>query len=388
MSENPDRRLKKWLAARLAHVLRRPRLSPEQLRALPARRVLIVRQHNQMGDMICATPALRAIREAFGAAEIALVTAPVNYEVVRDNPDLDRVFLFEQRLWRRPHRLLSFVRALRGFRPDVAFVLNSVSFSVTSAMIAYASGARFVVGGDSRPFGWDVSRHAYSLEMPSELVVQGPAVAHSLAPLAAIGIATADHTTVVVASEDERATARQLLTALHLGDRFWALHPGAGKPANVWPAERFAAVADQAAAAGHDVLVLHGPADGDAVACLQAALAPTSHLRVRIAPRLTVGAVVALLEHADRLLCNDTGIMHIAGALRLPTVALFGPTDPAVWKPPADEVVALRAAARQEDPRGQEFGWLEAITVQEVWQTLAGLPVGGSQLPSRSAHTR
>jgi ADP-heptose:LPS heptosyltransferase len=207
--------------------------------------------------------------------------------------------------------------------------------------------------------------------------VEGPAVEHSLAPLAAIGIETAEHGTVVVASEAERATARRLLADLGLGPRFWALHPGAGKRQNMWPAERFAAVADRAAAAGHDVLVLHGPADADAVTRMRGALEPGSAARVRIAPRLTVGGVVALLAQADRLLCNDTGIMHVAGALRVPTVALFGPTDPAVWKPPAVEVVAVTAAAGPDRSGGRSGTEMTAITVAEVWRALASLPSGG-----------
>jgi ADP-heptose:LPS heptosyltransferase len=244
-------------------------------------------------------------------------------------------------------------------------------------MIAFAAGARYVVGGDSRPFGWDISRQAYSLEMPSRLDIEGSAVEHSLAPLVAVGITTSDHTTVVVPAAVERARAGSLIAELELNEGFWVLHPGAGKLQNLWPAERFAEIAELASAAGHDVLVLHGPADGAALASLTAAIKAPTTGRVRVAPQLSVGIAAALLERAGRLLCNDTGIMHIAGALRLPTVALFGPTDPTVWKPPAEEVVALRAASRRADARGKEFGWMETISVAEVWRTLSSLPSRG-----------
>jgi ADP-heptose:LPS heptosyltransferase len=66
--------------------------------------------------------------------------------------------------------------------------------------------------------------------------------------------------------------------------------------------------------------------------------------------------------------------MHVAGAVGTPTVALFGPTDPALWKPPASCVVALRAATRLEDARGPEFGWLETLSAAEVWEAWQDLP--------------
>jgi ADP-heptose:LPS heptosyltransferase len=353
----------------LAACWRREPLAPSQLLALRPARILVVRQHNQMGDMVCATPCFRALRETWPAATIALVTAPVNAEVVRHNPHLDRLFLFEQRLWRRPLALRRFVNDVRGFAPELAIVLNSVSFSATSAMLALSSGARWVVGGDSRPFGSQVSARAYSLQLPGSPVLDRHAVEHSLAPLRAVGITTADLSTVVVASAPEQARAADLLRELLPPGPFWALHPGAGKRQNLWPAERFAAVAVQAAQAGHPVLVLHGPADAEALSRLRAALPPAPSLRapIVVAPPLSVGAGAAVLARAERFLCNDTGVMHVAGALGVRTVALFGPTDPALWKPPSSQVVALRAPAREDDPRGPEFGYLETLTTPAVW---------------------
>jgi ADP-heptose:LPS heptosyltransferase len=356
----------------MARLARRPALSPSELRALKPRRILIVRQHNQMGDMVCATPAFRAIRESWPAAELALVTAPVNVEVVRHNPHLDHVVTFDRRMWRKPGMLFGFLKWLRNYRAEVAFVLGSVSFSVTSAAIALASGARFVVGPDSKPFGWDVSRHAFSLEMPSEPEQKVHAVDHNLAQLEAVGITTGDRATVVVPSAEERAYARRILADLGLEPGFWAVHPGAGKRQNVWPAERFATVVRKALEAGHRVLVLHGPADAGPLAELRELLGDAPGLAV--APACPVGVGAALLQLADRFLCNDTGVMHMAGALRVPTVALFGPTDPGLWKPTAPEVVAVRSGGRLADARGPEFGWMENIDPEEVWEAWNNLP--------------
>ena len=377
MKRSPARNIKNRLSSLAARPLRRERLTPERLTSLRPRRILVVRQHNQMGDMVCATPALRAIRETWPAAELTLVTAPVNVEVVRHCPLLDRVLTFDQRLWRRPPALLRFLRELRAGRPELVFVLSSVSFSVTSAVIGLLSGARWVVGGDSRPYGWDLSAAAFSLEMPSQPTLDRHAVEHSLAPLAAVGVRTADHGTVVVPAPAERTGAAAILADLDLRPGFWALHPGAGKAQNLWPAPAFAEAARRAAAAGHQVLVLHGPADREAVAAVAAAAAAGPASAVRIAPPCPVGVAAALLEQADRFLCNDTGIMHVAGALPVPTVALFGPTDPAFWKPPSPAVVALRSPRQSPDARGDEYGWMENLDVEVVWRAWSGLAGAG-----------
>ena len=163
-------------------------------------------------------------------------------------------------------------------------------------------------------------------------------------------------------------------SALGLRPGFWALHPGAGKAQNIWPAAGFAAVARRARAAGHQVLILHGPADREPLAELERLLAADLGPDLRVAPAAPVGVGAALLQRSDRFLCNDTGVMHVAGALRVPTVALFGPTDPALWKPPAPEVVVVRSPGQAADAVGPEFGWMETIVPDAVWMAWSGLP--------------
>ncbi len=365
--------MKTWLSKTVARMVRRPSIQPAQLLKLQPSRILVVRQQNQMGDMVCATPVFRALAETFPQARIALVTALVNREVVQHNPHLDQVFTFDQKMWRNPVRFLKFMSQLRGFKPEVSFVLSSVSFSVTSAALALASGARYVVGADSLPFGHDISRHAFSLEMPSVPELDRHSVLHSLAPLQAIGITTNNVSTVVVPSQDEKEAAGAILKDLGLKPGFWAIHPGAGKKQNIWPASGFAQMISMAAEHGHPVLVLHGPADSQPLAELQDLMGDTLGDKMFVAPACSIGVGAALLQQADRFLCNDTGVMHMAGALPVPTVALFGPTDPELWKPPVAEVIALCSPKKSDDARGPEYGWMQNISPEEVWTVWASL---------------
>ncbi|RKZ15965.1 hypothetical protein DRQ50_06860 [bacterium] len=358
------------LATAIARLARRPPLVAADLRRLRPGVILLVRQHSQLGDMVCTTPALRAIRETWPDATIVLVTAPVNVEVVQGNPHVDQVLTYDKRHWRRPARHAALLRRIRGLRPELALVLTS--FSVTSAAIALVSGARWVVGPDSLPWGWDVSRHLFSLELPSQVFPDRHAVAHALAPLSSVGITTDDMAPVVIPTAQEQARADVVMAELDLAPGFLVLHPGAGKMQNVWPAANFAAIIRDLDAGPRQILVLQGPADMAVIRELVTALGPGS--AARMAPVLPMGVVAALLTRADRFLCNDTGVMHVAGALGVPTLALFGPTDPRLWKPPGTHVQALSSPHRSRDSRGPEFGWMENITVDEVARKWAGLP--------------
>ncbi|HEU0028739.1 MAG TPA: glycosyltransferase family 9 protein [Ktedonobacterales bacterium] len=135
-----------------------------------------------------------------------------------------------------------------------------------------------------------------------------------------------------------------------------ALHPGSGGAAKRWPPERFAALADRARQASLTPLLLAGEADEAAAAAVLAhAAAPPP-----IARDLSVGALAALLARCAGYVGNDSGVSHLAGLLGVPTVAVFGPSDPARWSPLGPRVTTLRAPS----------GDLRQLAPDAVWQAL------------------
>jgi len=334
-----DRWLKRLLEAVLRPFLPRPKTRLSEIQASRPRRVLVVRQHNQMGDMLCATPALDAVAATFPGARTLLVTAPVNDGVVRGHPAVGGVLLFDKRRLRSsPRAAFRFLRTLRAFDADVAVVLNSVSFSSTSAWIARASGARFCIGGSSVPFGWSFSSWLYDLEIPSSRELEGHAIDHGLRGLAAVGFETPTRQPRLRTSVAARYRAHRFLEGVGPPPRV-ALHPGAGKAANRWPAERFAAVARRLQEEGCGVYWIEGPADADALREVSERMDET----VPALRDVDVATVAATLESSDLALVNDTGVMHIAGAVGVATVALFGPTPAQQWAPPSPRLIALEA---------------------------------------------
>jgi ADP-heptose:LPS heptosyltransferase len=132
-----------------------------------------------------------------------------------------------------------------------------------------------------------------------------------------------------------------------------AVHPGSGSCRKCWWPERFAAVSRGLLEDGVDVLLLEGPAEVELTAELERHLQPLQPLRLRHA---SLPTVLGVLAHCSTFLGNDSGLTHLVAATGLSTVAIFGPTDPAVWGPRGDRVINLRgdlcdcaSATAQED---------------------------------------
>lgn len=365
MIKGIEKKGKLALARFISLFLSRRRITAGELGCLDVSRLLVIRQHHQMGDMLLAVPAFRGLRTRFGDARITLLAAPINAACMRGNPYVDEVLVLpRKRGLRSVLDLVRFIEDLRRRRFDAAIVLNTVSFSVTSMLLAVASGARLRIGSTSEPFGHDLTSRFYHLELPlpprEELAAMHES-AHNIYPLSAIGVRAADLTSVFVPpAEDERDCERFIAASFGTGGRFIVVHPGAGKARNVWPGGRYAEavqVLGDRFKAG--VVATGGPADAAALETFLEACVD----RPFVLPCPSVGFLGALMKRSAITLCNDTGIMHIAGAVGARCVAVFGPTDPARWKPVNETVVAVRG----------KDGSVESVSVDEVIAAAAAL---------------
>ncbi len=149
---------------------------------------------------------------------------------------------------------------------------------------------------------------------------------------------------------------------LRLPERVIALHPGSGSPRKRWPADHFAEVARLADEAGYGALLLAGEADAQARVETQAALARLG-VRAALALGVCTPTLAALMARCAGYVGCDSGVSHLAGLVGVPTVAVFGPTDPARWAPLGPRVRALRS------PDGR----LDGISADVVWAELLAL---------------
>jgi ADP-heptose:LPS heptosyltransferase len=305
--------------------------------------VLLVRQQNQLGDMLLSTPLFRAVRERAPRARIDLLVAPPNVDAVRNTARCDEVLCYDKKaLFRPPLRAKRFLERLRDARYDLALVVSTVSFSYTSVWLAALAGARWRAG---RPepggAGRETAERVFHWTLP-EPVPGRHQSAVNLDLVAPFGATSTDLAPEIFLTGAERAAGERALTdAIGApGDGLRVLiHPGAGKLPNRWPAIRFGEVAAALRAEGHRVAVATGPSETGLFAGVDAG-ARTELPRLSQLPVREVGGAFAA---ADLALVNDTGVLHLAAAVGTPTLGLFGPTDPRQWCPASPAVRYLQA---------------------------------------------
>lgn len=365
-----ERKGKRFLVRLTTSIVRTPSLTLDDVLTPPPRRILIVRQHHQMGDMLLATPAFRALKETFPDAEITVLTGGLNRDVLVNNPHVSHLLTYRIR---NPFGLFPLIGQMRRARYDVVIVQHTVSFSFTSAMLGLLSGARMRVGSTSAPFGNRMSEAFYHFDLPlpdPQTLSTMNEAEHNLYPLGALGVRTDNIAPLLVPEPASKAWAERFVSgnttsaALRL-----VVHPGAGKVENIWPPEKFADVVNRLArAVDVSVVVIEGPRDaapvrrfGELIEC------PSVVVRGR-----PIGDVAAIMQACDLVLCNDTGVMHVSAAAGARTLAVFGPTDPVRWAPQCDNLHVVRS------PDGS----LAGIRVDEVFESALSLLQG-----ARSAST-
>lgn len=326
-------------------------------------RLLIVRQHNQLGDMLLGSPLLRAVRERAPHARIDLISGSFNHEAVRCSTRVSEVLLYDKaRFMRRPLAAKRFVDRLVDARYDLALVAGSVSFSHTSVWLALASRARRRAG---RPGpngqGLEVARDMFDWVLPAPRDGRHQ-TGVALDLVAPFGASTPDWTPEMGLDPREAQAGRDEL-AKQIGARGDSLrivmHPGAGKEPNRWPAQRFGQLARALRIRGHRVALAAGPRERTLLVRADAGAATTLP---RLAP-LSVHALAGAIADADFAIVNDTGVLHIAVAVRTPTLAFFGPTDPAIWCPASARAWTLRPSD----------GRLESLPSEVVGAAATGL---------------
>ncbi|MFO0593121.1 MAG: glycosyltransferase family 9 protein [Polyangiaceae bacterium] len=152
------------------------------------------------------------------------------------------------------------------------------------------------------------------------------------------------------------------------------LHPGAASSARRWPVERWAHVARVLVRRGERVAITGGP--DEVHLATELALRAGVPDRAVLAGRTDVLGLVRAVAAADRVVCGDTGVAHLATALGRPSVILFGPTPPAWWGPPEDRPWhrALWAGEVSDPHADRPARGLLAIQARDVLDALTDLP--------------
>lgn len=344
-----EKRLKtralKWLAS---HPLGNRRAPPGAVDPDRISRILIIRQHDQFGDFLLTTPAIRALRGRFPAAHLSLVVRAYLYPVASNNPDVDEVLLFHESGFRwRPGDIRSFVDLMRD-PVDLAVVFNTVSHSLSSDLIAWLSGAPVVMGPSAPTFDHLDQNPFYTVNVPVRPEPRHQ-IQRNLDVVRYVGADTDDLSYRYDMTPEERAAGLEVIDGLPGGpgrpdDSVVAIHFGTGDARKRYPVAQLARVCDALAArCAARILIIPAPGEEG----LLRALSEAASCALHGAPPLSLREVAGVVRAADLLVCNDTGVLHLAAAVETPTLSFHATSDPAFWKPPGRRHRAFYAASQR-----------------------------------------
>jgi len=296
-------------------------------------KILVIRG-GAIGDFILTLPAIAALRRQFPQAHLEVLGYPHIIRLAEAAGLVDRVQSIEARA------LAGFFARHGNLEPDLVDYFSEFDIilsylydpdEIFKTNIARCSPAQFVVG----PHRPDENEKIHATKV-------------YLRPLERFAIFDADHLPRLSVNS-QPAAARQLV-----------LHPGSGSERKNWPEAKWADLLQHLV---HDtdlnLLLVGGEAEGERLQHLAAALPPT---RTKVAQSLPLTDLARVIQASTAFIGHDSGISHLAAALGLPGIVLWGNTVEEIWRPPHDRITILK------NPGG-----LKMITVEEVMEKLNGV---------------
>lgn len=365
-------------------LLRRPR---PRVSVPESPKVLLIRP-DHLGDLVLSTPAVELLRRGLPGAHLTMMVGPWSAEVARRDPMLDEVLVCPFPGFTRepkgsslaPYDLLwRWSRIVRRGRYDAALLLRFDHW--WGAWLAALAGIPVRIGHavpECRPF------LTHALRPPDGLHWVERSLEAARRLLAVAGVDPEGDGSLIGLRfgilQEDRESAERLLSQLDLemDQPLVAIHPGAGAPIKIWPEDRWIELGWSLAARGARLLVTGSALERPMAERIAAAL-PNGRA---LAGKTDLGTLAAIFRRCALVVGTDNGPLHVAVAMGVPTVHLFGPTDPAVFGPWGDPAAHRVVSAPWVEPCGRldlpkpEARYapcMEAISAEKVVAECMGL---------------
>lgn len=334
---------------------------------------ILVRATNWVGDVVMSLPALEALREIYPESRITVLARPWVKELLSSHPAVDDVWEFAKggghirdlkAVWRAAKRVRE-----GDFAMAVLF------------QNAFEAGLISRIGSVPVSVGYDTDGRRLLLSHPVSRKT-APKGAHQVAYylniIRALGWNGEERDPFLRVTEGNRLQARRQLEVEGVAPdrRVVGMAPGAAfGPAKRWPSERFAEIADRAAAEwGAGILILGSAGDSESCQAVASAMESTP---VDLCGRTSLAEAVAFIDACDLFVTNDSGLMHVSAALGVPTVAVFGSTDPVATGPrgPLTRVVQnpVECAPCLRPVCPEDYRCMLGISPDQVWEAADAL---------------
>jgi len=336
-------------------------------------RGILIRATNWVGDAVMSMPAFEAVRENFPESHITVLARPWVAPLYESHPAANEVIPYKRGfgVLKDSSEFLRVVRRTRSLHFDMAVLFQN---AFEAALIARLAGIKIRVGYNTDARGFLLS---HSVLRGTE-VLERHQVEYYLTFLRALGWDAPTRDPVLRAGPESVTRVRSLLSSKGIEDQdlLVGLSPGAAYgPAKRWPVERFAAIGDRAIREwGAKVVVIGTEKERELGETLVSAATPGA---VNLCGMTGLGDALALIKRCRLFVSNDSGLMHVAAALKVPTVAIFGSTDSVATGPRGKNARIVKQdmecspCLKPECPVG--YRCLLAVQPEDVWRTMEEL---------------
>jgi ADP-heptose:LPS heptosyltransferase len=333
--------------------------------------ILIVRQHNQLGDLLAGVSLLRAIKEKYPDSEITIILSKDNYKGLLKSRFIKRIFVFDKARLINPFYFFRFMKLLRK-KYDAVFVPVTVSISFTSNFISRLSNSTVRIGPKSLDGKINDSQFFFDrrVEIDWRKHPDSHVADRILDLVRPFGIDTNDFSSEINFDESDLLVAQKFLDEIRKENSslIIGLHVGAGKPQNRWSLKKYVELIEKLNNNFKCTFFLTGSdSDNEELNFVT----ENTKVNLPLFKNKEISQVAALISLADLFITNDTGTMHIAGSTKTPQISLFGPTNPYNWAPIGSNKYFIRKSDLIDD-----------ITVEDVYE------IANKIIQSRTEHEK
>jgi len=287
------------------------RIPPEDVRD-----ILVIRTA-YIGDVVMTLPILKPLRELYPRARIAFLTASGAVDVLKGNPFVDEVIAYDPP-WFYPSSTSAwpeFINRMR--RRTFDLVIETRADIREILLLAWPLKANYRVS-------YDVGGGGYLLTHCVPYPGLRHKVEYHLDLVRYLGYRGRDLEWGIYLSPEERQRVREIMERKGTGQPFIAVHPGGRLPLKRWPARHYAAVCGKLTEKYGMPVVVFGSENERPI--VEEMISAMKQRPVDLAGEVSLREMAGILSHASVFLCNDSGPMHIAAAMKTPIVAVFGPS--------------------------------------------------------------
>jgi len=330
---------------------------------------ILIRGTNWIGDAILTIPAIEAIRATYPQAHIAVLAKSWVADIYKLFSSINEVIIYENK-YDNIMGVFRLAQLLKKRKFDAAILLQN---AIEAAIISCAAGIPLRAGYNTDGRGILLTHRVQRSKEINKL----HQIDYYLEMVKALGCVSANKE-MHLETKINRHDAQSVLQK-YISDRqkeIIGIAPGAAYgPAKRWFPARFAAVADKIADTyGCQIILLGGKSDGDTTEEARR-LAQTSLLN--LAGKTNLKEAVYLISQCRLFLSNDSGLMHIAGALNIPTIAIFGSTNPATTSPAGNQSIIVRhevsCSPCLKETCPTDFRCMELVSIEDVWKIAQGI---------------